>query len=66
MRNSSYYKSVVIEFFPKETDKYRDAVLSQAAAQGKTTDDKLHDCCCNRCGDNINSRAEALAEVRFN
>lgn len=70
MRNNNYYKSVVIEFFPKDTEKYRDAVLSTAAVEktgnSEQTDENHHDCCCNMCGDNINQRAQMMADFKFN
>lgn len=56
-----------MEFFPKDTDKYRDAVLSAAAAKKgeDSSAENHHDCCCNICGDNINQRAQTLSEAKF-
>ena len=61
MRNQNYYRSVVKEFFPKEIDKFRDAIV----AQSQITGDSKHECFCNMCGDDISSRASDLAEHNF-
>lgn len=52
MRNSNYYKSVIREFFPKDTEKHRNAFLS---AEGL----------CNMCGDEIEKRAIEIADLKF-
>ena len=64
MRNQNYYRSVVKEFFPKEQEKYRDAVLAQNQVTGDEA--KQHQCFCNMCGDDITTRAQGLADARFN
>lgn len=35
MRNTNYFKSIVMEFFPKDADKFRDSVLALEAANGQ-------------------------------
>jgi hypothetical protein len=54
MRNANYYKSVVKEFFPKDTEKYREAIVST-----ELEEHKKHSCFCNFCGDDISSRAQS-------
>lgn len=48
-----------MEFFPRDTDKYRDVVLGKGAAAAKLGEcgEDMHECRCNMCGDDLNSRA---------
>ena len=69
MRNENYYRSVVKEFFPKDADKYRDVILSNAHLQDLGTHEGHgsgnHQCFCNHCGDDLSQRAQDLAQKYF-
>ena len=61
-----------MEFFSKDCEKFRDTVLSEAAAKAAISDQTMdpsenqHDCRCNMCGDDMNIRSQKLAEIKFN
>lgn len=72
--NQNYFKSVVREFFPEATEMYRDSMISKdhlekyLLSEGKDDlnrqiqgSDQVHSCACNLCGEDINSRASAIA-----
>ena len=52
-RNGNYYKTIVREFFPSQSDLYRGHIGE-------------HDCFCNCCGEDLAYKSQNLAEEKFN
>jgi hypothetical protein len=51
-RNANYYKTIIREFFPSQTEIYKEDIGD-------------HECFCNCCGEDIGSKAQNLADQKF-